>query len=375
MKKILGVVLMSVVCIYLVSCAVKKETTTKGKIVKIALVCPLTGDIAAMGQGMKNGAMLAIEEANQSLKDIQFELLALDDRADPKEAVNVANQIVSDKSVCGVVGHLNSGCSIPASAVYNRHNLVMISPASTNPKLTLQGFTNIFRICTTDDVQGSFAADFIYKKNLKEVAVIHDKTPYGQGLAEEFQKTFNELGGKVLCFEGISLGDRDFKALLIKIKSQNPQIIYFGGMYQEGGLISKQAKEMGLNIPLVGGDGIYTGEYIKIAGKSSEGDMATMIGSPPDKLAKAKDFIEKYKSKFPNMDMQPYDPYTYDTTNIIIEAVKNIGLDKGKIIDYIKNIKYNGIIGETRFDEKGDTLNKEITCYCVKDGKWQIADY
>lgn len=375
MKKILGVVLVSVICIYLVGCAVKKETTTKGKIVKIALVCPLTGDIAAMGQGMKNGAMLAIEEANRTLKDIQFELLALDDRADPKEAVNAANQIVSDKGVCGVVGHLNSGCSIPASAVYNRHNLVMISPASTNPKLTLQGFTNIFRTCTTDDVQGSFAADFIYKKNLKEVAVIHDKTPYGQGLAEEFQKTFNKLGGKVLCFEGISLGDRDFKALLIKIKSQNPQMIYFGGMYQEGGLISKQAKEMGLNIPLVGGDGIYTGEYIKIAGKSSEGDMATMIGSPPDKLAKAKDFIEKYKSKFPDIDMQPYDPYTYDTTNIIIEAVKNVGLDKRKIIDYIKNIKYDGIIGETRFDEKGDTLNKKITCYCVKDGKWQIADY
>ncbi|MEW6608776.1 MAG: branched-chain amino acid ABC transporter substrate-binding protein [bacterium] len=373
MRKILCFVLISLVCVSFVSCGVKKDVK-EGKVVKVALVCPLTGDIAAMGQGMKNGATLAIEEANQTLKEIKFELLALDDRADPKEAVNAANQIVSDKDVCGVVGHLNSGCSIPASAVYNRHNLVMVSPASTNPKLTQQGFTNVFRTCTTDDVQGSFAADFVYKKEIKGVAIIHDKTPYGQGLAEEFQKTFQNLRGKVLCFEGISLGDRDFKALLIKIKGLNPQIIYFGGMYQEGGLISKQAKELGLNVPLVGGDGIYTGEYIKIAGKSSEGDMATMIGSPPDKLPKAKDFIEKYKTKFPDMDMQPYDPYTYDTTNIIIEAVKNIGQDKGKIIDYIKNIKYDGIIGETRFDEKGDTLNKEITCYSVKDGKWQISE-
>jgi branched-chain amino acid transport system substrate-binding protein len=127
-------------------------------------------------------------------------------------------------------------------------------------------------------------------------------------------------------------------------------------------------------VPLVGGDGIFTPEYIKIAGKTSQGDMATMIGSPPDKLPKAADFIEKYKSKFPNVDMQPYDPYTYDTTNIIIEAVKNVGQDKGKIIDYIKNIKYAGIIGETTFDEKGDTLNKEISCYSVKDGKWVINE-
>jgi len=374
MKKILGGMLIGVVCVFLAGCGVKKEMAKEEKVVKIALVCPLTGDIAAMGQGMKNGATLAIEEANQTSKEIKFELLALDDRADPKEAVNVANQIVSDKDVCGVVGHLNSGCSIPASAVYNRHNLVMISPASTNPKLTLQRFTNVFRLCTTDDVQGSFAADFISKKKIEKVVVIHDKTPYGQGLAEEFQKTFKNLGGEILCFEGISIGDRDFKALLIKIKGMNPQMIYFGGMYQEGGLISKQAKELGLNVPLIGGDGIYTGEYIKIAGRTSEGDMATMIGLPPDKLLKAKDFIEKYKTRFPNIDMQPYDPYTYDTTNIIIEAVKNVGLDKGKIIDYIKNIEYDGIIGKTSFDEKGDTLNKEITCYGVKDGNWVINE-
>jgi len=378
MKKILGVMLIiSGLCVFLTGSGITEKEVKGKKVVKIALACPLTGDIADMGQGMKNAATLAIEEENQTSKEIKFELLALDDRSDLKDAVKVANQIISDKDVCGVVGHLNSGCSILASDVYHRHKLVMISPASTNPKLTLQKFTNVFRVCTTDNVQGSSAASFVYKNNLQKAAVIHDKTLYGQGLAEEFQKTFKKLGGKILCFEGINLGDigdRDFKTLLIKIKGMNPQLIYFGGMYQEGGLISKQAKELGLNIPLVGGDGIYTSEYIKIAGKYSEGDIATMMGAPFDKLPKIKTFREKYKARFPNIDIQLSDPYAYDATKIIIEAVKNVGTDKSEIIDYIKNITYDGITGKTKFDEKGDTLNREITYYRVKDGKWVIIN-
>lgn len=375
MGKILYLLLTIFTSIFLTGCGGKEEAK-EGKLIKIALVCPLTGDIAAMGQGMKNAATLAIEEANENkvLNDVRFELLALDDRGDPKEAVNAAYQITSDKAVYGVVGHLNSGCSIPASLVYNRHNIAMISPASTNPKLTLQGFNNVFRTCATDDVQGSFAAKFISKNSdITQVAIIHDKTPYGQGLAEEFKKTFKELGGKILSFEGINLGDRDFKALLIKIKSLNPGAIYFGGMYQEGGLISKQAKELGLGVPLIGGDGIYTSEYIKIASIASEGDMATMIGTSPEKLPKAGDFVEKYKARFPGRDMQPYDPYTYDTVNIVIEAIKAAGGNRAKIIDEIRVIRYDGIIGTTQFDEKGDTLNKEISCYFVKDGQWLTA--
>lgn len=376
MRKFFYYGLLIFIGIFFIGCGQKKEIKG-GKLIRIALVCPLTGDVAAMGQGMKNASTLAIEEANAKIpiKDTRFELLALDDRADPKEAVNAAYQIVSDKTVYGVVGHLNSGCSIPASAVYSRHNLVMISPASTNPKLTLQGFKNVFRTCATDDVQGSFAANFIYKnRGIRQAVIIHDKTPYGQGLAEEFKKTFQELGGVVLSFEGVNLGDRDFKALLIKLNEMVPGVIYFGGMYQEGGLISKQAKELGLSVPLAGGDGIFTNEYIKIAAGASEGDMATMIGSPPKKMSGAGDFIEKYKLRFPDREMQPYDPYTYDTVNIIIEAIKGAGMDRVKIIEQVKTISYDGIIGTTRFDEKGDTLNKEISCYYVKDGKWLLAE-
>lgn len=353
------------------------KQTTKEKIIKIALACPLTGDVAAMGLGMKKGAQMAIDEANNKkiIAGVKFELLALDDRANEREAVSVANQIVSDSSVIAIVGHLNSGCSIPASKVYNRNNLLMITPASTNPKLTLQNFKNVFRLCTTDEVQGSYAANLVSKKlKITKVSVIHDKTAYGQGLAEMFQQTFIKNNGQVLSFDGISQGEKDFKALLTRLKSLNPQAIYFGGLYQEGGLISKQAKELGLKIPLIGGDGIFSPEYIKVGGSQTENDIATMIGVPPDKLKSAAKFLKNFAKKYPGVDSQPYDTYTYEAVNMVIDAVKNAGTDKQKIIDYIAKIKYKGILGETTFDKKGDTLNKAITPYIVKNGKWVVLE-
>ncbi len=344
-------------------------------IIKIGLIVPLTGDIAAMGQGMKNGSTLAVEQANERAdvkkKQLRFELVPVDDRADPKEAVNGANLLISDPALAGVVGHLNSQCSIPASKVYARKNLVMISPASTNPKLTQQGLPNVFRVCTTDNVQGSFAADFLMrKKGINRVAVMHDKTTYGQGLAEEFQKQFLKNKGKVTSFNGISLGEKDFKAVLTRIKSENPQAIYYGGMYSESGLVTKQAKELGMNVPLVSGDGMFSPEYIKIGGKATEGDISTMIGMPPDKLPTAKKFIVDYRKRFPNVAFQPYDAYTFDATGIIVDAVMNVGADRKKIMDYIHGIKYEGVIGETQFDPKGDTLNKTISVYTIKGGEF-----
>ena len=185
-------------CLAAGGCAPKSDGGKKDTVVKIGLIAPLTGDIAAMGQGMKNGATLAVEQANGredvKTKGIRFELVAVDDRADPKEAVNGANVLISDPKVAGVAGHLNSQCSIPASQVYARKDIVMISPASTNPKLTQQGLKNVFRVCTTDNVQGGFAAEYLYGKlGMKKVAVMHDKTTYGQGLAEEFKKKFVAL--------------------------------------------------------------------------------------------------------------------------------------------------------------------------------------
>jgi branched-chain amino acid transport system substrate-binding protein len=348
-----------------------------GKIIKIALVCPMTGDIAAMGQGMKRAAGMAVEEANLSNRfpGIKLELAVFDDRADPKEAINVANQIISDTKILGVVGHLNSGCSIPASQIYAKRNLLMISPASTNPKLTLQGLKNVFRVCTTDDVQGSFAANYVLDKlKLNQVAVIHDKTAYGQGIAEEFKKQFELRNGEILSFDGIDLGDKEFRALLTRIKSKNPSLIYFGGMYSECGLITKQAKELGLNAPVFSDDGVFTPEYVKIGSKATEGDYASMVGLPPEKLLKAKEFMDKYKAKYPGVDMQPYDPYTYEAASILIEAIEKTNREQARIVDYVSQMKYNGILGETAFDKKGDTLNKTISIYQVKEGKFVYCE-
>ena len=363
----------------------------KERTFRLALAVPLTGDIAAMGQGMKRGADLAIKDANASGRfKFKVELRAFDDHADPKEAVNVANQIVSDSKVFAVVGHLNSGCSIPAAQVYAQAGLAMITPAATNPKLTQQQQEpswkwpkNIFRVNTTDDVQGQAGAHFVLKKlKLGTVAIIHDKTPYGQGLAEEFQKEFLARGGTVKSFDGIAIGEKDFKALLTRIKSTKPDVIYFGGTYNEGGLIAKQAREVGLKSVFVAGDAAQSPEFFKVAGSASEGAYITNVGVPPERIPSAKEYLDKYKQNYPGTDMQPYDHYTYEATMIALLALEKAGIkspdsdetDKSKIIDFLRTLKYDGILGHTEFDEKGDTRNKAVTVYLVKDAKFVPVD-
>lgn len=366
MKKSLTLIIASL--LLFTGCAKEDKT-----VIKIALVCPLTGDVAAMGQGMKRAVEMAVAEANASgmFPGYTVVLAAFDDRADPKEAVNIANRIISDRRIFGIVGHLNSGCSIPASQVYAKENLAMISPASTNPKLTLQGLKNVFRVCTTDDIQGNIAADFVFNTLRKRsAAIMHDKTAYGQGIAESFKSSFESRGGHVTGFDGIDLGEKDFKALLTAIKSKNPSLIYFGGMYTEGGLISKQSKELGLNVPEFSDDGIFTNEYIKVGGKATEGDFASMVGIPAEQLPKAKAFMDRYHSWYPGVDMQPYDPYTYEAAMIILDAVKKTNLDKSKMVDYIAGVKFSGILGQTGFDKNGDTLNKIVSVYRVINGKF-----
>jgi len=357
----------------------------KEKTFRVALAVPLTGDIAAMGEGMKRGAELAVKEANASGRfKFKVELRPFDDRADPKEAVNVANQIVSDANISAVIGHLNSGCSIPAAQVYAKAGLPMITPAATNPKLTQQQLEpswkwvkNVFRVNTTDDVQGQFAARFAFKKlKLGSVAVIHDKTPYGQGLAEEFEKEFKKLGGAVKSFDGIAVGDKDFKALLTRIKSLKPAAIYFGGIYNEGGLIAKQMKETGMQAEFLSGDACFSPEFFKVAGSAAEGRYVTNVGVPPERLASAKDFLTNYRATFPGKDMQPYDPYTYEATHIALLALEKAGIsdpasnafDRTKIIEFLRTLKYDGVLGRTEFDEKGDTRNKAVTVYLAKAG-------
>lgn len=384
------IALVASLALVVTGCGKKADTgdgTTKAVEIKIGVSSPFTGDVAALGLGIKNGATLAIDKANedQALKDLGITIsgLFVDDAADPKTGVNAATQMTSDSKVVGVVAHLNSGVSIPTSAKYNESGIVQISPASTNPKLTQQGFKNVFRVCTIDTVQGSYAGDFaIDKLGAKSVALISDSTPYGDGLADEFAKQFEARGGKVLSRDKIQLKDQDFKALVTKIQGLNPDMIYFGGMYTEAALVSKQSKEAGLRVPVMGGDGLYTQQFVDIAGAANaEGDIATSVGLPLELQPKGQQFKADFEVKFSGTAIEAYDTYAYDATMVIVEAIKKVagdlGADKltspaGKqaIIDAVAATDYDGITGKVSFDEFGDTTNKAITPYVVKGGKF-----
>lgn len=358
---------------------------TEAVTVKLGVSSPFTGDVAALGLGIKNGATLAIEEANadpavQEL-GITFEGLFVDDAADPKTGVNAAAQMTSDSKVIGVVGHLNSGVSIPTSEKYREAGIVQVSPASTNPQLTLQGFENVFRVCATDDVQGSFAADFVVDTlAAKTVAVISDSTPYGDGLADEFTKQFETRGGRVASRDKIQVKDQDFKALVTKIQGLDVDMIYFGGMYTEAALVSKQSKEAGLKVPVMGGDGLYTQQFVDIAGAANaEGDFATSIGLPLEAQPKGQDFKSAFEAKFAGQAIEAYDTYAYDSAMVIIEAAKKVAAEMGAdalatpagkaaVIEAVAATDYDGVTGKVSFDEKGDTTNKAVTTYVVKDG-------
>ena len=353
--------------------------------IKIGVSSPFTGDVAALGTGIRNGAQLAVEEAAVELAElgINLTMLAVDDAADPRQGVNAANQMVSDPAVVGVVAHLNSGVSIPASEVYNQAGIVQVSPASTNPALTLQGFENVFRVCTIDTVQGSFAAEYAYDVlGLSSVAVIDDSTAYGEGLAAEFAAAFEAKGGDVVSTDKIQLREVDFTALVTNINAASPDFIYFGGMYTEAGLISKQAKEAGFEGPLMGGDGLYTAQYVDIAGAANaEGDFATSIGLPLSEQPKGQEFQAAFEERFPGEAIEAYDTYGYDATMVIVEAIKVVAADLGvdelrtpagkqAIIEAVAATNFEGVTGLVTFDENGDTLNEAVTPYVVRDGAW-----
>lgn len=356
---------LALVCI-LAACAPKEKS------VKIAVAVPLTGDMGTEGQGLRRAVELAVEQANAAKRfPFKLEAAPFDDRADPKEAVNVANLIVSDARVVAVIGHYNSGCAIPAAKVYARGHVPMISPAATNPEVTRQqlspdwtGPKIVFRVVPTDDVQGAYAAEFVFSKlGKKKMSLLHDKTPYGQGLAEQFQRTYLEQGGQIVSSDGVSIGDKDFKALLTRLKSVAADGVYFGGLYPEGGLIIKQMRELGMGQIFVSGDGSRTPGLIDVAGDSAEGAYATMVGVPVELLAAASQFVADYKQRWKGADeeMKPFDHFGYEAAEIIFEALSKTGPDRDKLAQALRQTKYAGVLGTTVFDEKGDTLNKTIT--------------
>jgi len=340
--------------------------------VKIGHVAPLTGGIAHLGKDNENGARLAIEEANAAKikidgKDVKFTLVAEDDQADPKVGTTVAQKLV-DAKVVGVVGHLNSGTSIPASPIYNQAGIPVISGSATNPKLTEQGFKGQFRVVARDDQQGPAVANYLAANNKPQtVAVIDDATAYGEGIANEVEKTLKAAKINVLPREKGTDKTTDWKAILTKLRGRNPDAVFYGGMDATGGPLLKQGRELGIKAVFSFGDGACTDKMKELAGDAADGLLCSQAGIPPQ--AASKKFLDAYKKKF-NTDPILYAPFTYDAANLLIEAMKKANsTDPKKYLPELQKISFTGASGPISFDQKGDRKDAEITMFTMKGGK------
>ena len=344
--------------------------------VKIGSASPLTGPQAHIGIDIRNGVQLAIEDANAANIEIggkkaKFELVAEDDEANPTKAATVAQKLV-DAKVAAVIGHFNSGASIPASKIYSDAGIPQISPSSTNPKYTQQGFKTTFRVVAHDDQQGPTLGRYaIEKLKAKAIAVIDDSTAYGQGLADAFEATAKAGGAKIVAREHTTDKDTDFKAILTRIRGRKPDLIMFGGIDPQAGPMVKQMADLGIKAKYIGGDGMQTPNFIKLAGNPSEGVMASMPGLPKQQMPGGKSFMEKYKAKF-NAEVELFAPMGYDAVMVFIDAMKRAGsADPAKFLPEVGKTQLQGVIGPIAFDGKGDLVNGPITIYVVKGGKWE----
>ncbi|MFF3330706.1 branched-chain amino acid ABC transporter substrate-binding protein [Streptomyces sp. NPDC002888] len=359
--------------------------------VVIGVDAPLTGDLSALGLGIKNSADLAAKTANKQefVKGIEFKIEATDDQAQPSVGQQNAQKFISDKDVLGVVGPLNSGVSQQMQKPLNDAGLTQISPANTGTELTqgdgwktgksVRQFKTFFRTATTDEIQGAFAAEYLYQKaGKKKVYLIDDQKTYGAGLAASFKTNFTKLGGKIVGSDHVNPDDRDFNAVVAKIKKTGADALYYGGEYPAAAPLSQQLKDSGQNIPLMGGDGIYSGEFPKL-NKKAEGDLATSVGKPVEELPSAKEFIANYKNAGYKDAYEAYGGLTYDATWAIIEAVKiAVEGNDGKVpsdgrkavLDAMAKVKFDGVTGTVSFDEFGDTTNHMMTAYKVKSNAW-----
>jgi branched-chain amino acid transport system substrate-binding protein len=368
----------------LAACGKKEEApaaaapaAAEALVVKIGHVGPTSGAIAHLGKDNENGARMAIEElnaANLSIggKPAKFELLAEDDAADPKQGTAAAQKLV-DAKVNGVIGHLNSGTTIPASQIYDAAGIPQISPSATNPKYTRQGYKGVFRM-VADDVHlgGTLGKYAIETLKAKTVAVIDDRTAYGQGVADEFEKGVAAAGGKVVGREFTNDKATDFNAILTSLKAKKPEVVFFGGMDAVAGPMIRQMKQLGIKAKFMGGDGICTTELAKLAGDAMADEMvycAEAGGVDGDQVAGMEKFRADFKAKF-NADVQVYAPYVYDAVHVMAKAmVAANSADPAQYLPALKAIQHNGVTGAIAFDEKGDIKNGALTLMTYKGGE------
>ncbi|MEV5984194.1 branched-chain amino acid ABC transporter substrate-binding protein [Streptomyces sp. NPDC052051] len=359
--------------------------------VTIGVDAPITGDLSALGLGIKNSADLAVKTANKekTVPGVTFQVKPLDDQAQPSVGQQNAQKFIDDDTVVGVVGPLNSGVSQSMQKPLNDAGLTQVSPANTGTELT-QGehwktgdkkrpYKTYFRTATTDQIQGAFAAKYLFNDaKIKQVYLIDDQKPYGAGLAASFKATFTTLGGKIVGSDHVNPDDRDFNAVVTKVKRSGAKAVYYGGEYPAGAPLSQQLKDS-VQIPLMGGDGMYSADFIKL-NKKAQGDIATSVGKPVEELDSAKKFIADYKTAGYKDAYEAYGGGTYDATWAIIEAVKIAVADnrgklpdnaRAKVLDAMSKVKFDGVTGPVSFDQFGDTTNTMMTAYQVDGGKWK----
>lgn len=353
------------------------------EVVKIGHVGPTSGGIAHLGKDNENGARMAIDELNAKGvsiggKKVKFELLAEDDGGDPKQGTAAAQKLV-DSKVVGVVGHLNSGTSIPASKIYSDAGIPQISPSATNPKFTRQGFKTTFRVVADDVHLGGTLGRYAAKElKGKSIAVIDDRTAYGQGVADEFEKGVKGAGGKTVAREFTNDKATDFTAILTNLKAKKPDIVFFGGMDAVAGPMIRQMKQLGIKAKFMGGDGICSGELPKLSGGAMDDGQVVCAeagGVEGEQKKGMEDFKARFKTKF-NADVQIYAPYVYDALNVMVAAMEKAGSsDPAKYLPVLaKTSGYKGVTGSISFDEKGDVKNGALTMFTYKGGnREQIA--
>jgi branched-chain amino acid transport system substrate-binding protein len=334
---------------------------------KVGVTGPFTGANAAFGAQLKNGAEQAIEDINAAggILGQKMTISYGDDVSDPKQGVSIANKFAGE-GVKFVFGPFNSGVTMPASETYQENGIVQITPSATNPKITERGMWNIFRTCGRDDQQGAVAGDYILKNfKGKKVAIIHDKTTYGQGLADETKKKINQGGMKEVLYEGINLGEKDFSALVSKIKASGADLVYWGGLHTEGGLIVRQMRDQGVKAPLMGGDGITSDEFASVGGPGVEGTLMT-YGPDPRNRPEAKPVLEKFRAK--KFEPESYTLYSYAAVQVVKQAAEAAkSLDPKKVATQIHSgQKFKTVIGEISFDKKGDVTRLDYVMYVWK---------
>jgi branched-chain amino acid transport system substrate-binding protein len=357
---------------------VTEARAQKGRI-KVATQTPLSGEQAAIGEPIKLGAQLAVEEAAKRFKALGYDLVLVpyDDQAKPEVGVANARNIVADSDVLLIVGHFNSGVALPSSDVYKDSMLAMVSPANTAVEITDRGYPNVNRVCGRDDVQGPLGAKFAAEDlKLKSVYIIQDKTPYGQGVASRFRDEAKKLGLQVLGFEGTE-EKTNFGPLIIPLKAKNPDLIYFGGIFNQGGLLLRQMREKGVKGAFMGPDGLDDPEIVKIAGSRVNGAYYTTVAAPVGYNQESADFAKRYKQRF-GKDVQSFGIYGYDAAGVGLKGIENAINEQGgkkptrqQVSAAVRKVKdFKGVTGSITFDNKGDPVNAKYFVLRIEQGKY-----